>query len=249
MPDTHAVLDKIQEGNFWFEARNRLFVDLVRRFANNATRVLEIGCGTGFVLRALHDALPGARLCGSEICASGLAYAWKRLEGRAEFLQMDARAIPFADEFDLIGAFDVLEHVEEDVFVLSEIHRAMRPGGISLLTVPQHQWLWSEIDAYSRHKRRYHSGELADKMRSAGFEILLSTSFVVTLLPAMFLSRRMQRGNGKFDPTREFFDTGMARPPIRGTASISRDLHYCTAFAFRSAERKLSSASDEGMAS
>ena len=102
MPDTHAILDIAQERNFWFKARNRLILDLVQRFSINPSRVLEIGCGTGYVLSALRVALPDANLCGAEIYASGLAYASKRLDERTKFLQMDAQAIPFDAEFDLI---------------------------------------------------------------------------------------------------------------------------------------------------
>jgi hypothetical protein len=70
--------------------------------------------------------------------------------------------------------------------------------------VPQHPWLWSEIDALSFHKRRYRRGELERKVRAAGFEILFSTSFVTTLLPAMLLSRRAGAGGAACDPSREF---------------------------------------------
>jgi SAM-dependent methyltransferase len=201
MPDTHAALDKIQQDHFWFAARNRLIVGLVRRFAGNAVRVLEIGCGTGFVLRALCDALPAANVSGAETYLSGLVHASRRLEGKADFLQMDARAMPFEAEFDLIGAFDVLEHIDDDRQAMSEIYRVLQPGGTVLLTVPQHQWLWSAADEFSMHKRRYRSGELAQKMRGAGLRVLMTNSFVVTLLPAMILSRRSNLQI--YDPTRE----------------------------------------------
>ena len=104
-------------------------------------------------------------------------------------MQMDARNIPFVDEFDAIGAFDVLEHIEEDEQVLAQMHDALNHADVVLLTVPQHAWLWSLVDDYSCHVRRYSAKELHGKVRVAGFEILLSTSFVSSLLPIMLASR------------------------------------------------------------
>src|SRR5689334_11335461 len=64
--EAHHVLDKLQHRSFWFRARNRLIVDLVRRHFPQARNVLEVGCGTGYVLSGLQTALPSLRLAGSE---------------------------------------------------------------------------------------------------------------------------------------------------------------------------------------
>lgn len=74
---------------------------------------------------------------------------------RAACAQMDARAIPAEAVFDLIGAFDVIEHIEEDEAALAAIHRALAPGGVAIIAVPQHPWLWSEADDVAHHARRY----------------------------------------------------------------------------------------------
>ena len=105
-------------------------------------------------------------------------------------MQMDARRIPFRDEFDVVGAFDVIEHIEEDQAVLREMHAACRPGGGVMITVPQHAWLWSKRDEIARHQRRYSRRELLEKLAAAGFERPWTTSFVSLLLPLMALSRR-----------------------------------------------------------
>ena len=157
----------LRTSSFWFRVRNRLITDLVRRYFPTAERVLEIGCGTGYVLQALRTALPQSCLLGSEIYANGLPYAARRLGPEVKLFQMDARDIPYATEFDLICAFDVLEHVAEDERVLHELYRALRPGGGVLLSVPQHQFLWSKSDEISLHKRRYRRGELESKCRKA----------------------------------------------------------------------------------
>jgi SAM-dependent methyltransferase len=154
-------------------------------------RYLEIGCGTGYVLAGLAHAYPKASLTGSDVFTAGLYYAARRVQD-ADFIQMDARHIPYTEEFDVIGAFDVLEHIKEDEAVLSEMLRALRPGGDILITVPQHPWLWSVKDDYARHVRRYRSGELRGKIRNAGLLAEYETSFVSLLLPLMAASRLAQ---------------------------------------------------------
>jgi SAM-dependent methyltransferase len=105
-------------------------------------------------------------------------------------MQMDARHIPFRGAFDVVGAFDVIEHIEEDEQVLRQMHAACRPGGGVMITVPQHAWLWSRRDEIAQHRRRYSRRELLAKLAAAGFQRPWATSFVLLLLPLMALSRR-----------------------------------------------------------
>lgn len=116
---------------------------------------------------------------------------------------MDARRQPYVDEFDVIGAFDVLEHIEEDEAVQQQMSRALRPAGGIILTVPQHPWLWSRQDEHACHVRRYRMGELQEKVVRAGFEIVLQTSFVSLLLPTMAASRLLQRDSSAADASAE----------------------------------------------
>jgi SAM-dependent methyltransferase len=198
-------LFKLESGNFWFRARNKLIIWAIQHHFGTVKQFLEIGCGTGYVLAGIENNFPSTKLYGSEIHGRGLKFAAKRLPD-VELLQMDARLIPFIDEFDLIGAFDVLEHVEEDETVLRQMRKSVRNrnGGI-IVTVPQHKFLWSYVDEYSCHVRRYTAVELRDKVEAAGFEVVLLTSFVSLLLPIM-LAARVARGgpSENFDPEMEF---------------------------------------------
>jgi SAM-dependent methyltransferase len=187
-------LAELEAGNFWFRARNKLILWALYKYSPQLKSFLEIGCGTGFVISAVAKRFPEARLSGSEYLEEGLVYARQRVPG-AGFKQMDARHIPYESELDAIGAFDVLEHIEEDEAVLQQICKALKPGGIVFITVPQHRWLWSAVDEYACHVRRYGANELHQKVCRAGFEIIRSTSFVSTLLPVMFLSRLLKRRN------------------------------------------------------
>jgi len=202
-PEYFDGLSRVESGNFWFEARNRLIVWGLRRYFPMAKRFLEIGCGTGFVLSEIRHRFPDLSLFGSEVFSSGLALAEKRVPD-VELFQMDARRIPFQDEFDVIGAFDVLEHSDEDEAVISQMWRAVRRGGGILITVPQHPFLWSRADDYAFHKRRYTRREIAARIEGAGFSIVRITSFVSLLFPLMVISRMKQRmATTVYDPSAE----------------------------------------------
>ena len=199
-----ADLPNWNPGGFWFRSRNRVLCWALEHYFPDAQSFFEIGCGTGFVLVHIRKEFPQLTVAGSEVFSKGLSFASGRLPG-VDLFQMDARQIPFENEFDVIGAFDVLEHIGDDELVLSQMHRAVRKGGGILLTVPQHSFLWSEVDEYSRHVRRYSVSELKVKVEQAGFKTVRATSFVSLLLPLMLIARLKQRpANREFDPAAEF---------------------------------------------
>jgi SAM-dependent methyltransferase len=191
-----AALAPVEAQHFWFRARNDLILWALGRYAPGFQSLLEIGCGTGFVLTGIARLFPKVRLVGTEVFVEGLAFAGARVPA-AELMQMDARALPYVDEFDVVAAFDVIEHIDEDELVLRNLYRATKPAGCCIVSVPQHMWLWSPVDEEACHKRRYNARELEAKAVRAGFRIVRSTSFATILLPVMLLSRLMDRKKGK----------------------------------------------------
>jgi SAM-dependent methyltransferase len=193
----------VESRSFWFRARNRLIVSTLRRHFPDAKSLLEVGSGTGFVLGALHEAFPDMRLVGTELFEEGLEIARRRLPD-VEFARLDAEELPYEAEFEVVGAFDVLEHLREDEAALAGMWRALRPKGGLLLLVPQHPRLWSEADEVAHHVRRYRRASLVAKVEAAGFEVVETSSFVSSLLPAMIVSRAVRRVRGRpYDPVSE----------------------------------------------
>ena len=116
-----------------------------------------MGCGTG------HN-FPMLDLFGSvdaiEVDPAARAMAEMRL-GRP----IGASPLPdlpgVADaSFDMIGSFDVIEHIEDDRAALAGIARCLRPGGKFVMTVPAHQWMWSSARRRNHHHRRYSKASL-----------------------------------------------------------------------------------------
>jgi trans-aconitate methyltransferase len=117
---------ELKAGNFWFRARNKIILWTLHQYSPELKSFMEIGCRTGFVISAISEQFPKARLLGREYLEEGLVYARQRLPN-VEFAQMDVRNIVYESELD---AFDVLEHIEEDEAVLQQIYKALKPGGI-----------------------------------------------------------------------------------------------------------------------
>lgn len=220
-PERYPVLAEIDAGNFWFRSRNKLIIWIIERYFSGMKNFLEIGCGTGFVLSGVAKAYPEMDISASEIDPAGLPFVAQQTK-TAHLFQMDARQIPFKDEFDIVGAFDVIEHVEEDETVLKQMFKACKPGGGLIVTVPQHPWLWSPLDTWSHHKRRYTRNELTGKIRKAGFHIVKSVSFVSLLLPLMMLSRLKNKSADKIDPMKEFSMPVFVNRLLEGVMDIER---------------------------
>ncbi len=214
-PAYYGELAQLESANFWFSARNRLLIQMLGLYFPHSRKLLELGCGTGYVLSGIAKAFPHMSLAGSELFAEGLPFAAHRVPAASMF-QMDARKIPFENEFDVVGAFDVLEHIEEDERVLSQMHQAVATGGGIMLTVPQHRFLWSQQDEFACHVRRYEAADLRRKVEHAGFEVIRMTSFVSLLLPLMYLARhRKQLVDKSFDPLTELRIDGLMNAVLK----------------------------------
>ncbi|QNP83056.1 class I SAM-dependent methyltransferase [Agrobacterium tumefaciens] len=211
-PKSFEMLAEIEDDHFWFVPRNRMLAGLIQKYFPNSQDILEVGCGNGIVLSALSKDGIRRRLVGSELHPSGLAVAAQRLGKNAELVQMDARDIMAENAFDVIGAYDVIEHIAEDEMVLHSMHKALRPGGGVVIAVPQHPWLWSTADEVAYHERRYKLGELEDKLNRNGFRPVFSTSYCSFLLPIMMTSRLVERWRKKNVQQSEMSDME-AKPP------------------------------------
>ncbi len=193
-PDSGFDLtERVEEESFWVWSRNRLLKKIVNRFkrAQGQTRLVEIGCGNGAFIREIVEDSDLA-ITGSEVYFKGLLYA-KKKRPEVEFVQFDVTQGRLSEEFDIIAAFDVLEHIDDDMAAIANIHAMLSRGGHFIVTVPQHKILWSRLDEIVKHKRRYSRSELLAKLGQREFEVRLCSSFVFVLFPLMAMSRLLDR--------------------------------------------------------
>lgn len=186
--------DKIEDSSFWVRSRNRLFKRIVddQLAQTGKTKFLEIGCATGAFIQQIVEN-ENLEITGSEIYLKGLLYAKKNLP-TVDFIQFDVTQGGIDEKYGLIVAFDVIEHIENDVAAMANINSMLLKGGSFIMTVPQHMFLWSKLDEIVKHKRRYSRRELLTKLQENGFEISYSTSFVFVLFPLMLISRLFDNG-------------------------------------------------------
>lgn len=197
-PTFFEQLAQIEDRHFWFRARNHLIFELTRKIVSDLPPgylALEVGCGTGNVLRVLREACSKGTVVGLELWFDGLRYAQRRSAG--PLVQGDIRDYPFSKPFNIIGMFDVLEHVQEERETLTSLWNSLTPGGTLLLTVPAHQFLWSYFDEAAHHCRRYSVQGIRHKLTEAGFRIDFISQFMASVFPIVWLVRKIRTLQGK----------------------------------------------------
>ena len=152
-PEIYSIVADAEPKHFWFGARNDIILGVLRRHMATLAgrRVIDVGCGTGFVLQALEAA--GADAWGIDMHLAALAIARGRVRG--PLLWSQAEELPFDGGFDGATLCDVIEHAADDAAVVAEAARVVSPGGFVLVTVPAGPGLWTEYDRVIGHKRRY----------------------------------------------------------------------------------------------
>lgn len=217
-PDSgFALTEKLESESFWVRSRSRLLKKIIGKLSLGSpkTNFLEIGCGTGTFIREIADNASLA-ITGSEIYLKGLLFAKKKLPN-VEFVQFDVTKGIISENFNIVAAFDVLEHINDDATAISNIYKMLNVGGSFVVTVPQHMFLWSSLDEIVKHKRRYSRKELADKLKKQGFTVSFCSSFLFVLFPLMLASRFFDRRSGKDDSSGENFEKKVSFPKALNT--------------------------------
>jgi len=201
--------------HWYFRARLAVLLAVLRReIARRPARVVELGCGSGNVLEALGEF---GEALGVE--------ADERLVAAARAAGLDVRrgSLPHdvpvpTGSADAVLLLDVIEHVDDDVAALGAARRLLRPGGLLLVTVPAHPWLWSAHDVALGHRRRYTARGLRRTVEAAGLRVVRTSHFNTVLFPAIAAVRIVKRaaGSGGHD---------LRRPP----APVNRLLERCFA--------------------
>ncbi|MBA2466129.1 MAG: class I SAM-dependent methyltransferase [Sphingomonas sp.] len=191
--DSMAALD---QRHWWYRARREVLAALIRRRVGppEGAAVLEVGCGTGHNLAMLGqfgavDAL--------ELDASARAVAEQRL-GRPvmDSPLPELHGVRHA-HYDLIGAFDVIEHIADDRAAITSLARRLKPGGALVVSVPAHQWMWSAHDTVNHHHRRYSKRTLRRLFDGSPLRLEAIGYFNSLLFPLAVAQRLASRVSGK----------------------------------------------------
>jgi len=229
-PHYFGTLPQVENAHFWFLTRREVILDALRSAVPDlGTRPLfDVGCGSGGLLEFLaRSGLPLAGACDAYFEALRLA----RGKLFVPLLLVDeGRLPPLGPGHAMIGMFDVLEHLDDDREVLRFVFSVLEPGGVLVLTVPAHPFLFDEMDELAHHRRRYVRRDLREKLTSAGFEVVRLSHFMAALAPLLIVARGLGRWlPGRKGSARERRDLELRIVPgvnglLRGLLRLERRL-------------------------
>jgi 2-polyprenyl-3-methyl-5-hydroxy-6-metoxy-1,4-benzoquinol methylase len=199
---------KAENNHFWLRTRRDKICAIFNRFVDKNSRILEVGGGTGFVAEKLIQLGYDVEI--SDCAANGMAYAKAR--GIKKLYQFDLFNPPFHEAFDVICLFDVLEHLNDEGCALEILKKMLKPGGMIILSVPAHSWLWSREDALAGHKRRYTKNQLRAVFQSSGLKPLYIRYFFKMLIPFLMMRTWIKKDTGK--PVQADENVNLALPYI-----------------------------------
>ena len=204
---TYAIMDEVEGSHWWFVGRRSILESFLKSIESrlqaasreepakagtqNAVRILDIGCGTGANLEMLSQF---GEAEGVDVSDDALEFC--RLKGLNAQKGL-AECLPFDDgTFDLTTALDVVEHLDDDVAGLREMHRVTKKGGFSLIFVPAYMFLWGVQDDVSNHRIRYTKKQIVDRLKTAGYTIERATYANWTFFAPILAGRTLMRVTG-----------------------------------------------------
>lgn len=181
---------EVEDGLWYYQALHaHMARSLCAVVRDKPAKILDAGCGTGGLIRRLAPGCSAWTWTGVDL--SPLACALARLRCTARIVEGSITAMPFETvSFDAVTCADVLYHIKDDQSALRELHRVLRPGGVAVINVPAHPWLWSYHDIAVHGERRYTRRDLRRKIELAGFSVVRITHWNAFLLPLIALRRK-----------------------------------------------------------
>ena len=156
----------LEREHWYFLARNRLIMHHIRDILStkNKVKILNVGAGTGYTSELLKEFGKVESLEYDKDCCQ---FVSKNLY--IEIVNGSILDLPYREnEFDLVCAFDVIEHIEDDLLGVSELKRVCKKGGFVVITVPAYMFLWSKHDEVNQHFRRYRKSEILNLFKEKG---------------------------------------------------------------------------------
>jgi SAM-dependent methyltransferase len=198
----------IEQDHWWFAGRREILASEIARLPlPKPAQALEVGCANGGNLEMLARF---GEVCAVEPDPDALKVAVGRGIGDVRQGMLPDGLPDFGRRFDLVGAFDVIEHVDDDQAAVAALAAQLKPGGFLVATVPAYRWMWSEHDDLNHHKRRYVRGALQRLAGPAGLTVRRASYFNSLLFPPIAGVRLARSALG----VRGGYDEAMPPAPV-----------------------------------
>ena len=194
--EAFAILQEA-EGSWWYYGRSRAIRALLRRadIRHKQSTSLDFGAGHGAMFQELVRV--SAHVYAFEPDKDARVHAITRGYDAVYENAKDALSM----QYDLIGLFDVVEHIEDDAAFLRSLHAALTPNGVLAITVPAFMSLWSTHDVTHAHFRRYTRSSIEKLLRQEGYDILAASYWNMSLFfPAAVVRLLNRSGAGALTP-------------------------------------------------
>ena len=191
------LLSEMQLRHFWYQGRHRFLFHATTqalqggRGSAGGLRVVDLGGGCGGWLKYLTDRWPVAfgEVALADSSLTALNRAEKILPSAVGRYQIDLLDLGWNQRWDVAYLLDVLEHLPEDEAAMAQVGRALKPGGVAIVTMPALQCFWSYNDEVAEHRRRYDRAGMARLAKAAGLRLVTARYFMFFLSPLLWLSR------------------------------------------------------------
>jgi SAM-dependent methyltransferase len=196
-PSHFELLLEMQRDHFWYRGRHRFLIHAIRRFcrrisaSGGAGSAIDLGGGCGGWLQYLQQTEPSLfdRLALGDSSVRALQLAESVVGPDVDRYQIDLAQLPWQNRWDTAFLLDVLEHIPDDVGVLNQVTRTLRPGGYLFVTTPALNFFWSYNDELVHHVRRYARRDFSRLAAQSGLVLCQTRYFMTFLSPLLLLSR------------------------------------------------------------
>jgi SAM-dependent methyltransferase len=233
-PAEFANIAKAEQSLWWYRGMNRILFRLLDPIARERTfkRVLEAGCGTGYLSKLLHERYSWP-MFPVDLGAEGLRYARGMDVERP--VQADVGALPFSDcAFDLVICMDVIVHFPkgEESRAFHEISRVLAKSGLCVIRLSALDVLRSRHSQFAHERQRFTKARLLQNALDAGLEPLRCTYANTLLSPVAFLKFRIwepltrQALASGVEPVSPWLDSLLYTPLAIESAWLGAGLNY-----------------------
>ena len=212
-------LAEVEDSMWYFKALNRRMLLPLAELADREASILDAGCGTGGLIKALQAYGPQWKISGLDY--SPVACAFAQTKTSAPIKQGSIEEIPFPDkQFDAVVSADVISQIEDGSIALQEFARVLKPGGILALNVAAYQWAWSYHDEINDTRHRFRRSELVALLIKAGFKLTLSSYANMLIFPLILAQRKI------FTPANPTSDVKPFHPLVDSFCGSMASLEY-----------------------